>query len=246
MKLTFIIVIAIVLPIIILITYIRYKLRDFSRKIFGTNSLIDGYKNQKELLSETPKSICAMTSVYLPLIQRDFPEFNYEEFKVKAENMLKSALVSISNGNVGLFINALENLINSVSLIISNNKSLRQIEYYKDITIYKTGITDYKKQSGTCVITLQSAISYLHYIKKDGNIVEGSSELTEQCLYNVDIVYIQDKTKMDSDISTSIGTNCPNCGAPITSLGEKYCSYCGTMVRVVNVKVWSINKYQKL
>ena len=92
---------------------------------------------------------------------------------------------------------------------------------------------------------LQS-VGHLHYITKNGKVVSGSKEFREQCKYNTDIIYIQDVNKLTSDKMSSIGTNCPNCGAPITNLGSKFCEYCGTGVRVININVWTINKYQKL
>lgn len=226
---------------------IMNKIRDFSRQIFGTDSLIRGFRNQREHISETPKSVSSMSRIFLPQIERDFPEFNYEEFKIKSENMLKSALTAISCDNIELLIDSSQDFKDAVSLIIQNNKNLEQKEYYNDIKIYQTEINGYTKASGTCVITLQSAVSYMHYITdSSGGVFSGSNELIEQCKYNIDIVYIQDRDKMTTNSITSIGTNCPNCGAPITNLGEKFCRFCGTGIRVINVNVWSINKYTKI
>ena len=235
------------LAITVAVVYIKSKLKNLSQKLFNTDSLIQGYNIQKKELSQTPKSISSMTRIYLPQIQNDFPEFNYEEFKIKSENMLKSALTAISCGNIDLLIESSQDFKDAVSLIIQNNKNLEQKEYYNDIKIYQTEINGYTKASGTCVITLQSAISYMHYITdSSGGVVSGSNELIEQCKYNIDIVYIQDRDKMTTNSTTSIGTNCPNCGAPITNLGEKFCRFCGTGITVVNVNVWSINKYTKI
>lgn len=228
------------------VVYVRLRIRRFSRSIFGTDSLIDGYKQQQQRVSATPKSVSAMTRIFLPQIKVDFPEFNYEEFKIKAENMLVSALTAISENDLGCIKDASPDLVEKVRLIIENNQSQLLNETYKDIKIYQTEITDYRKQSGTCVITLQSAVSYMHYCETDGKIVSGSTELTEQCKYNIDIVYIQDSTKLESGDSTAVGTNCPNCGAPITNLGQKYCIYCHTAIRVVNINVWKINNFRKL
>ena len=35
---------------------------------------------------------------------------------------------------------------------------------------------------------------------------------------------------------------CPNCGAPIRSLGSKVCEFCGTAVQEVNHYAWSFDK----
>jgi hypothetical protein len=225
---------------------IRQKIRKFSKTVFGTESIAEGLRNQQTENSNIPKSVASMTKIYLPQIQKDFPEFNYQEFKAKVENMLKSAFVAITNENPDLLVEASDDLKDSVRLIIESNKEQGKKEVYDNITIYQTEITKYSKVSGTCVITLQSAVGHLHYIKQNGKVIAGSTEFREQCRYNTDIIYIQDVNKLTSDKMSSIGTNCPNCGAPIKNLGGKFCEYCGTGVRVININVWTINKYQKL
>ena len=75
---TLIIVAISVTAIAVGVVVIKNKLRDVSRSLFGTNSFIDGINKQKEEMSETPRSLHAMTSVYLPRIMRDFPQFDYE------------------------------------------------------------------------------------------------------------------------------------------------------------------------
>lgn len=225
---------------------IKAKIRNFSRSVFGTDTLSQGIRNQQEEASMTPKSVSSMTRIFLPQIQRDFPEFNYEEFKAKVENMLKSAFIAITSENADLLTDASEDLHKSVELTIENNQSQGKKEVFDSIKIYQTEITKYTKSSGTCVITLQSAVGYLHYIEQSGMVIEGSKELRDQTKYNTDIIYIQDVNKLTSEVVTSLGTNCPNCGAPIKNLGSKFCEYCGTGVRVVNINVWTINRFQKI
>jgi len=237
-----------ILTIIVLggVVYIKSKIQRFSRSIFGTDSLIDGYEKQKRELSESPKSVSSMTRIYLPLILKDFPEFNLEEFKQKADNMLISALIAITNKNPSQIKNASKDLKEQVSLEIEQNKSLNRNEFFKEITIHQTEITNYKKQMGTCVITLQSAVGHIHYIMEDGKLIEGSEEYTEQTKCNIDLVYIQDISKINFAETTAVGTTCPNCGAPITNLGAKVCEYCNMAVEEINIRVWSINKYTNL
>ena len=78
---------------------VRNKLRDFSRSVFGTDSIADGLNRQADDVANTPKSVSSMTRIMEPQIVRDFPEFVWEEFKHKAENMLTSALIAISTEN---------------------------------------------------------------------------------------------------------------------------------------------------
>ena len=41
---------------------------------------------------------------------------------------------------------------------------------------------------------------------------------------------------------TSFSMTCPNCGAPIRSLGSKVCEFCETAVQEVNHYAWSFDK----
>ena len=74
----------------------------------------------------------------------------------------------------------------------------------------------------------------------------GNSEKKSQKLFDVALVYAQDPDKMSvSSMTTAMGVNCPNCGAPITNLGQKYCNYCGTGIREINVRSWSFEYIQE-
>ena len=34
---------------------------------------------------------------------------------------------------------------------------------------------------------------------------------------------------------------CPNCGAPVKTLGEKFCQFCGTAIKEINIRSWKFN-----
>ncbi|MDO4966671.1 MAG: zinc ribbon domain-containing protein [Lachnospiraceae bacterium] len=196
-------------------------------------------------LETTPKSLNAMTSVYLPQIEKDFPEFNYFEFKTRAENLLKSAFDAITQENTDLLVNASSDLTHQVSNIISSNQNSRQREAFSDVTVHRTEIKHYTKVNGTCKITLQSAIGYHHFIKSfSGQVISGSETSMKQTRYETELVYIQD-TNQVTEGDTALGMNCPNCGAPIKALGNKVCPYCGSGVSEVNVRVWEINAFRE-
>ena len=84
------------------------------RKIRRVSSTVSALKNdlvlRRELLAQTPKSVSAMTTVYLPRIQHDFPDFNYPDFRQRAENTLRDILLSISAGRVGTLPDASSDL----------------------------------------------------------------------------------------------------------------------------------------
>ena len=99
-----ILVLCLVLAGIIYYAYcrIREKLRDTSRMLFGTDSMIEGMKQREAEVEMTPKSVSSATNLYMPSIMRDFPEFHYDEMKSRAENVLTSYLQSITGQNPAL------------------------------------------------------------------------------------------------------------------------------------------------
>ncbi len=227
--------------------YIKTKLKRLSRQLFQTDSLIDGYQQQKALLAETPKSVSGMTRIYLPQIARDFPEFHYEEFKSRAQQMLCSAFQALDQDNPARLEHASQDLITAISLQITHNQSERRDEHYQDVLIHQTEITAYRKLGGTCTITLQSAVGHRHWVICDGQVVAGDKSLKEQCKYDIDIVYVQDVSQLSSSDQTAFADAiCPNCGAPVTATGSKVCNYCGSAIQSVNIRVWNINSFRKL
>lgn len=193
-------------------------------------------------IETTPKSVSGMTSLCLPRITADFPEFNWHEFKQKAENMLISSFRAISEENIACVENASGDLREQISLAINANKDAHVHEYFKDVKVHQTEIKDYRKMGGNCIITLQSAVGMIHYKTKAGGVCEGSDTNTCQKRYNIELLYVQDETKIAYG-QKALGNNCPNCGAPIKDLGNKTCPYCGCGVTTVNVRAWVINRY---
>lgn len=223
---------------------ITYKVRQFSRTFFGTDTITEGINRQLDDAATTRKSVNSMTKLMEPQIVRDFPDFVWEEFKHKAENMLISAFNSITKKDVNVLVNASLDIQNQIRNIIEMNEAANYNEVYKDIRIHQTEISNYRKENGKCIITIQSALEYMHY-KLDGErVIEGDRERKKQTKYNMELMYIQnaDLVKFDNAVSTK----CPNCGAPVKNLGQKFCEYCGSGIVEINVKVWSLHKYYEV
>lgn len=220
------------------------KLRSLSSQLFGTTDFVKGFSMATDVQAETPKSVSAMTRLMEPQIMRDFPEFSWEEFKHKSENMLTSALLAISANNPDRLVEASEDIKKQVTNIIEDNRANNIGETYSDIEIHQTEIADYRKANGKCVITIQSAVGYMHYKMQDGNLIAGDKKRKTQTKYNIELVYIQDveSTKLDN----AVGTTCPQCGAPVKVLGAKYCEYCGSGIVPLNIRVWSLHKFYEV
>lgn len=230
--------------ILVIIFVIRRKIERFSNSLFGTKSLAEGWKRQAEDLAATPKSVSGMTRLLEPQIQKDFPEFNWMQFKNKAENMLVSSFAAISEGNPQLLKESTPELRDQIENQINANKADGITETYRDVHIHQTEIARYEKKQGKCVITLQSAVAYMHSKKRDGKVIAGSQELLEQTKYNIELMYLQNVEAANMD--KSLGMTCPHCGAPITGLGEKRCEYCGSTVTPINIQVWNLQRFYQV
>lgn len=246
MKGSIILVIAAVFILLIIAAVygVIHKIERFSMGIFGTKSLAEGWNRQAEELATTPKSISGMTRILEPQIQRDFPEFNWIEFRNKAENMLRSSFLAIDREDSSLLKQGSKELTKQVETLISQNQAQNIKEHYQEVEIHNTEITRYEKKQGTCVITLQSAVGHLHYKTRDGKVVAGDDRLTEQTRYNTEILYVQDENLANLDKAVTM--TCPHCGAPITMLGIKRCEYCGSEVTPINTQVWTLHKFYEV
>lgn len=226
---------------------IRRQVRMISKAMFGTPSLSEGLERQADILAETPKSVSGMTKLCLPQIEADFPEFHWPQWRQMCENMLKAYLAAFSCQDIEVLTGAgggnerpvSEELKKQVELRIEDQRRRGIRENYQQVKIHQTEISRYQKEAGMCIIKLQSAVEYYY---EDTGQSQPDNRKT-QTRYDMELVYIQDLTKV-KDLATAVGVTCPNCGAPITRLGSKFCEYCGTGITPVDVRVWKLHRVQ--
>lgn len=221
--------------------------------------------------SQEARSISDMTAVYARAIAADFPDLNLKQLISSAESKLCSALYAIQAGSAEALgtlgpasfgmaedaksiseeLQAEAPVLLGVTPVyaallrrrIDALTSEEKMEAFERIHIHRSGINKYEKKAGTCQITLQTAIEYLHYIKQNGVVVEGSQQTLEQARYNLLLLYVQDETKLASGQTTAIGMNCPNCGAPVKALGNRTCDFCGSSLMGIDIRVWRMDQF---
>lgn len=243
-----VLILAIVLTVAGIIIYLKAKLNKVERQIIRkVNHAVRGADCDEiksfmegvfEDTSNTPKSISGMTSIYLPMIARDYPDLNYDEMKRMAKSFLTSYFNSITLGNIDVLEYADDDFKKKVSYIIADNSRFNTEEHYEKVKIHQLELRNYTNAPGKHIISFQASVEYYHYKKKSGQITEGSKEQKCQMRYNIDMLHIQDRNLFDgTDIS--YGYNCPNCGAPLKAEGKIVCKYCGTGIEDFNIKVWA-------
>lgn len=235
-----VIIAALAVVILVIFLYLRSKVRRFSQQAFGTKDIVKAAK-EIEKSSESARAIHGMTDVYLPLIKKDFPEFDYEVFAGRVEGVLKSYLAAITARDLSkLSPDCSDSLKNTTLGIIRGLEANNCIREFSDVTIHQTEIARYEKNGGSATILFNSSVGHYDVTRdSNGKIVAGSKEKKRQTVYDVALVYAQDVAKMSSYNASAMGINCPNCGAPVTNLGSKFCEYCGTGIREINVRSWS-------
>ena len=226
--------------------FIKFKLSKVSREVFGTSDFLKGYSEQKRKLSETPRSIHSMTDIYLPSIQKDFPEFDYEHFRTGAQAVLRGYLNAISTGSTAtLPENITLALKNHIMEIIENLNENGQHQYYTEPVIHDTQLSRYNKNGAAVSVIFSSAVGmYCCLEDSDGNVINGDRDVKLQTVYDVELLYVQDADAMGV-YNEGLGLTCPNCGAPVRNLGQKFCEYCGTGVIEVNTRVWKFNSVKE-
>lgn len=206
--------------------YFKIKIKSFLNKL-GFNN-IDLGKVVKEIRldeEDTPKSLASMDSVFLEQIKKDFPTLNINELKRESEKVILDCFNAINKKDVS----NLSGKIKSFSqTMINDNNNVK----FENIKIHNTVVSSYKKDKGIATIYFGSSFEY--YKCSDGNRKKIQDRI------RTEFIYIIDEKKIDSNINV-LGMHCPNCGSPITSLGEKSCAYCGSHILEVIKKVFSCN-----
>lgn len=233
MKLIIILVLIIIILLILLVVYlhIKKKVSCFTLKYFGTFDLKDAIEKSELLDSETPKSLSSMESISLNQIKKDFPDLNMNELKSMAEKSILECLDAIENKSTNN-INIKSDKV--ISWIKSRINDLKNTEIkYDNVKFHRTVINKYEKVGEIATIYFQSALEYFY--KENNNIGK-----KVQDRFKLEFIYIIDESKVEES-KRVLGLNCPNCGAPIISLGEKVCDYCGTGIKDLVKKTWTLN-----
>ncbi|WP_249030396.1 zinc ribbon domain-containing protein [Tannockella kyphosi] len=247
MQITLFLLIILVCLIGGLVFYIKTKIEEFSRTAFGTKSLLQGFQKIEQEYVSTPKSIAGVTRLYLPNIMEDFPDFHYDEMRERAEHVLSAYLLSINNNHIDLpdYVNS--DLIHQLELHLAMLSSKQYKEHFTNMLIHDCQLNNYTKQKGKCKITFQASIQYYHYVEDNNKeIVSGNKSVCFQTRYNIDVIYIQDRDLAEFEYSDALALNCPNCGAPVKNLGDKFCEYCGSGIVSLNIKTWSVSDVKEV
>ena len=223
----------IILIIFICFCYIffKYKINMFFRKYFGTTDIKNIINEAKLEDQELPKSLSSMDSIYLEQIEKDFPSMNINELKRECEKVLLDVFKAVENKDSSIIKEG--KLKSFVDKKISENDN--KIIKYKDLKIHKTVVSKYERRNGLATIYFGVSFQYL--------FDDGVSSVKVQDRAMIEYIYVFDVDKV-SVKNKLLGINCPNCGAPIKTLGNKTCSYCHSKTINLVKKTWVCNDFR--
>lgn len=228
-----IIILILLLGIIGCIFYIKKQIEDFLQKYFGTRSLKVAINKSDIESQNTPKSVSSIESFAISNIKQDFPDLNLNEVRAMVEREITDFYRAVEEGNEEAFIDihAIHALVQS-KIEDNKNKNVK----YDDLKFHRTVVNKYFKSGGIATLTFQTSFEYNY---KENGVTKRKI----QDRINTEMIYVYDVSKSNKLAVKALGLNCPNCGAPVTSLGEKTCEYCGSGVKDIVKKNWVINKF---
>lgn len=213
---------------------VRHKIRRVFNENFGTSDIKKVFEMSEKESIETPKSLSSMEQFIIPRLKEDFPDLNIQEIKSMVEVSIIKCLTAIEKKDISDVKKYGERVVSYVSSVIDDLG--KDVVNYDSIKIHKTVLNNYNKNDMIATLYLQTSFEYL-YKKNNGNYKK------KQGRVKTEFIYIIDASKIKSERIKAIGLNCPNCGAPITSLGAKKCKYCGSNNLDIVKRTWNLNNF---
>lgn len=228
--------------IFLLLLLYFYLIYHFNKMGFKGINILKIKKEIENNTSNSPKQISGMTSVLLPKIMDDFPDFNIDLIYLLTEKSILSILNSIENKDLSILENKDFNLISKKLKLQLEDLIKSDILYkYDDIKFHKHALKNYSNHDGVMTLEVSSSLEFF-YSKKNKDKYLDKSINKKQVRFLTKFVYITDSDSYEKDINV-YGINCPNCGAVISSLNKKKCNYCKTIlnIQVIDlIKCWKI------
>lgn len=176
----------------------------------------------EQLVGDNPtiKSISGATSLYLPKIQKDFPQFHPADAENETSSFLKD-YIHIRFGKETEFKNS-ENT--RLQFMVQKEQSGN----ISDIKINKIAISNYTKTREYATITYQVSLGYT---------LNGSRIETR---YDVEYSF-----QLQENHVASANMTCPVCGAAIENSSWTKCLYCDTAIVKDTIFNWYITNVKE-
>lgn len=173
---------------------------------------------------DEPKSLASMDRIYLEQIKEDFPDINIDQLKRQAEREILDVYNSVEDKDTS----KLHGKIKSLAEEMIRDYPGKEVKF-DSFKFHNTVVSFYKKGWGTATIFFGTSYEYML------NVDHKSVKVQDRA--KTEFVYVYREENVPEELK-AFGVHCPNCGSPVTSLGEKKCSYCGSAIEEVYSKVF--------
>ena len=205
----------------------------------------------------TPKSVSDLSTALIPRINKDFPDLSLSQMQSAAQAVLVRSLdllMQMTTGGNGDTIDRIQTELNACGIGVTRSLSEELWQkiasaraegktlIYREVIVHKGGINAYQKNLSTVEITFQYSLQCLQYQERNGKFISGNRATPTQTRYNVKVVNILDADRYAAEDIKGVGFTCPHCGAPVKHLGTDVCSYCGTAIKTVDMRIWLVDK----
>lgn len=220
--LAFAVVLLFVLILVILLVF--FIKRTFKNS--GIGDILSAVKQADAAQMSTPKSLSGTEPVYRDMILKDFPEFGIELARSYIKGFLPEYFNALSSGDfLGIRDNCTSQFVDSLqSGIDSKRLEGAKPNEYSAVKVHKVVISGYKRTNEEAIVTFDAAVEY--------RIGEKLSQHKYKILY---VYFLQFGSKGENE-----SLKCQNCGAPISSVGEKVCPACGEAIEASIERTWKI------
>ena len=161
-----------------------------------------------------PKTVFGATSIYLPQVVRDFPDFHNSD-AIAAVKTLVYEFLSIRYEGKSYFTQSIvsDGLIAMIDRVAGHTVSGE--------AVHKVAISNYVKTRECATITYQASVGY----QLDGERVEER--------YAVEYTM-----SLRDEYGEKKALVCPRCGGAYTSTSQTTCAYCGAGIVRDTIKSW--------
>lgn len=222
----FIIIAAIIVVIIIVITNMikRIHRKITTNVISPIRDIVNGINQVRTSVDngdfEEKKSVGGATSLYLPKIMKDFPQFHKEDAESEVKTVLENYLY-YRYGTATEF-----------------NTSLVNQNLFKNLTKESSGNVSQMVFNGIAIYAYEKSKEYATILYK---VSVG---------FNIDSKRIETRysVKYTNQLSeheiASVGMKCPNCGAPLGETKYVACPYCNAKIIKDTIMNWAVTSIE--
>ncbi len=209
---------------LILFFVLRGKIRRFSNQAFGTPDILQGLSQAQKEADNTPRSLSGGDAIYADRVMCDFPDFDLPLAKSYVEHCVTDFLAAIESGDTAAFCTQYPGKIEALAQShAQDSRKARHHAVFDQLRFHNTTMARYLKSGHDCTILFQTAFEYLD---AEGRKNQAKYELAYTH-------YLQASGEEQAQ-----QLRCPHCGAPVSSLGNKTCAYCGTGLAEIIRQTW--------